>query len=310
MHLKQSMNCSWMLGRLFKTSLIALSLLFSNSSWSQSFKLTDATFRTEDKLITYDIVFEYGNSNFLQNSTLFLDSIFTFLNIHPQLRIEISCHSDGRASQNYSTNITIKRANSLKSYLVNKGIESNRIIANGYRGSQLLISNSEIEKLKNNEEKEEAHQKNRRVQIMILNYGFRRNFKLSDSTYQEGDVLIKESSLFLNHSESSVKERKSFLDSLVRFCLSNPTITIEIGSHRDSIDPCYAYIDFEILKSKAIKKYLVENDVPEKQLILAEYGGFRPIISNSEIEKIKTQEEKEKAHQKNRRIEITILKMD
>ena len=49
-----------------------------------------------------------------------------------------------------------------------KGIDVSRLVAKGYGEKQLVVSDAEIEKLASEEEKEAAHQQNRRSEFKIL----------------------------------------------------------------------------------------------------------------------------------------------
>ena len=53
-------------------------------------------------------------------------------------------------------------------YLINKGIDSKRLLAQGYGEIKLIISDKEIEKLNTAQEKEEAHAINRRTEFKII----------------------------------------------------------------------------------------------------------------------------------------------
>ena len=68
------------------------------------------------------------------------DSLFKIMQHYPDLKIEIGCHTDCRASKEYNFEITVKRANKYKQYLVKKGIDSYRIHAVGY-GDQYPVLN-------------------------------------------------------------------------------------------------------------------------------------------------------------------------
>jgi outer membrane protein OmpA-like peptidoglycan-associated protein len=61
-----------------------------------------------------------------------------------------------------------ERAQSCVDYLVAKNIDKGRLIAKGYGKKQLMITDAEINKLTTEEEKEEAHQQNRRTEFKII----------------------------------------------------------------------------------------------------------------------------------------------
>jgi outer membrane protein OmpA-like peptidoglycan-associated protein len=53
-------------------------------------------------------------------------------------------------------------------YLISKGIAGDRMVAKGYGENRPLISDKEIAALATEEEKEAAHQKNRRSEFKVL----------------------------------------------------------------------------------------------------------------------------------------------
>ena len=61
-----------------------------------------------------------------------------------------------------------KRAQSVVDYLVSKDIAGDRMVAKGYGENRPLISDKEIAAMASEEEKEAAHQKNRRSEFKVL----------------------------------------------------------------------------------------------------------------------------------------------
>ena len=62
------------------------------------------------------------------------------------------------------------RANAAVEHIISKGINPDRIVAKGYGESQLIISDENISQLGSEEEKEAAHQINRRTEFKITEY--------------------------------------------------------------------------------------------------------------------------------------------
>ena len=97
-----------------------------------------------------------------------LNGVLAFMKKYPHLIIEIGNHTDSRGSAMYSRNISQLRARSLRDWFIKSGIASERLVAKGYLESRLLISDAEIKKLSTKEEKEKAHQMNRRTEFLII----------------------------------------------------------------------------------------------------------------------------------------------
>lgn len=74
----------------------------------------------------------------------------------------VESHTDTKGSSSYNKELSQKRANEVKAYLIENGIESTRITAVGYGSERPLV-----ECLEYDECSEEIHQKNRRTEIML-----------------------------------------------------------------------------------------------------------------------------------------------
>jgi peptidoglycan-associated lipoprotein len=101
-------------------------------------------------------------------SKVALDGLVKTLNDNPTIVIKIMSHTDTRADDNYNEDLSQKRAQSVVDYLIESGIASDRLEAKGYGEKRLLLTDAKIKKLKTEEEKEAAHQKNRRTEFEVL----------------------------------------------------------------------------------------------------------------------------------------------
>jgi hypothetical protein len=82
----------------------------------------------------------------------------------------LSSHTDSRQTAAYNDDLSKRRAQSAVDYIVSRGISSDRLIARGYGESKLLISDEEINRLPTEEEREAAHQRNRRTEFKVTEY--------------------------------------------------------------------------------------------------------------------------------------------
>ena len=110
-------------------------------------------------LAKWDLKPEYQDS---------LNGLIKTLNDNPNIVIELGSHTDTRDNDKANEVLSFKRAQSVIDYLVSKGIAGDRMTAKGYGEKTPLISDKEIATLATNEEKEAAHQKNRRTEFKIL----------------------------------------------------------------------------------------------------------------------------------------------
>ena len=116
-----------------------------------------------------NIYFDYDKSTLRHASVSELDKLIKILNEHPDLKIQLIGHTDSRGPTWYNNALSKRRSKVAKDYLVSKGISSSRIVAKGKGESDLEVKDSEIEKMSSVRAKEEAHQKNRRTVVKILN---------------------------------------------------------------------------------------------------------------------------------------------
>ena len=79
------------------------------------------------------------------------------------MEIELSGHTDSKSSSEYNQQLTQKRAESAKAYMVEKGISPERVQAIGYGESRLLNHCSD-----GVECSDEEHAVNRRLEVKIL----------------------------------------------------------------------------------------------------------------------------------------------
>lgn len=158
---------------------IFLTLLVSTSTAiCQTKSLDDTLFHIGDKLPIRPIYFELGKPNFNELSLPYLDSVANFLLKNTNLSIQINVHSDTRSNvMHQSTCLSCARSKTIRDYLISSGIDSQRIQAFGFNGTKPIIKAKEIEKLKTKEEKEKAHQINRRTEFIITRTDYKSPLK-------------------------------------------------------------------------------------------------------------------------------------
>lgn len=105
-----------------------------------------------------NIFFEYNKSEIQDESEDELDRLFEFLKSNPAITIEISGHTDASGSAEYNLELSKKRADAVKNYLVKKGVSSDRLVSKGYGKAKPVASNTT----------EEGKAQNRRVEFTIL----------------------------------------------------------------------------------------------------------------------------------------------
>jgi len=88
-----------------------------------------------------NVQFASGSSKLKSTATTDLNKLFSILNKNKKINIEVGGHTDNTGSLSGNNNLSRKRAESVKAFLLNKGIGANRISTQGY-GPSLPIANN------------------------------------------------------------------------------------------------------------------------------------------------------------------------
>jgi len=132
-------------------------------------------------LAKWDLKLQYQDS---------LNGLIITLNDNPTIVVELSSHTDPRASDEYNDSLSQKRAQSVVDYLILKGIDPDRLVAKGY-GKRVpkvlekditrdgfiftkgtIVNEEYINVIKNPIQKEAAYQLNRRTEFKVLRDNF------------------------------------------------------------------------------------------------------------------------------------------
>jgi len=106
-----------------------------------------------------DVLFP-TNSSYLTDQAK--DALLEFVNVvkdHASANIQVDGHTDATGTAEYNKWLSDKRANSVKEFLVSAGVSRSRISTEGYGLEKPIDSNKT----------KEGRQRNRRVEITILN---------------------------------------------------------------------------------------------------------------------------------------------
>jgi outer membrane protein OmpA-like peptidoglycan-associated protein len=110
------------------------------------------------------IYFDYDRYNIRPDAEIELAKILAAMREYPQLVIHIESHTDSRGNNTYNELLSEKRAQSTLNWLVEKGVDQNRLSAMGYGENNLINECSD-----GVECTEEEHQLNRRSMFIIQN---------------------------------------------------------------------------------------------------------------------------------------------
>src|SRR6218665_964983 len=115
---------------------------------------------TKDKIEIKESVFFATNEAVIQSRSFgMLDQLARVIQLHPEIKqIVVEGHSDTQGNAEANRKLSLARAQSVKTYLVNKGVEASRLEAKGYGPDRPIASN----------ETAEGRAANRRVEFTII----------------------------------------------------------------------------------------------------------------------------------------------
>jgi outer membrane protein OmpA-like peptidoglycan-associated protein len=113
-----------------------------------------------DSLITLnEFLFEVNSFKLKPEHFAELDLVSEFLVTHPTLEVSISGHTDNTGNEHHNLNLSLRRAEQVAQYLIDKGVMYEKIIFEGLGSTRPIAGN----------ETNEGKSKNRRVEILIRN---------------------------------------------------------------------------------------------------------------------------------------------
>ena len=133
-----------------------------------------------------NIFYDFGKWDLRPESMVSLDKLVETLNDNPNVTIELMSHTDSRDTEEFNMDLSQRRAQSVVNYLIGKGIAADRLTARGYGEtspkvvdaaimqdapflrSGTTLNEQYINSLASDEQKEIAHQINRRTEFRVL----------------------------------------------------------------------------------------------------------------------------------------------
>jgi peptidoglycan-associated lipoprotein len=119
-----------------------------------------------------EILYDFNKTTLTDQAKDSLDYLYRILVENPTIVIQLRANTDSRGSDSYNERLSQGRAESVVNYLAGRGIDLERMEPKGYGETNLLISDAEINKLATEEEREAAHQLNRRTDFIVLRDDF------------------------------------------------------------------------------------------------------------------------------------------
>lgn len=105
-----------------------------------------------------NVTFATDSSDLRVNFVSVLDSVVLVLEEFNRTYVEVSGHTDNTGSESYNQGLSERRAETVASYMLQKGILSDRVLVYGYGENRPIASNSAPA----------GRQQNRRVEIQLV----------------------------------------------------------------------------------------------------------------------------------------------
>jgi len=118
----------------------------------------DIQFEAPKSFVLDNCTFESGKATLKPEAYTVLDELVEYLNRKDDEKIEIGGHTDNVGKPEANLTLSTNRANTVRAYLLTKGISPERVTAKGYGLTMPIADNDD----------EEGRQMNRRTEVKIL----------------------------------------------------------------------------------------------------------------------------------------------
>lgn len=112
---------------------------------------------TGDVIVLRGVNFEFDKATLTTNARVLLDGVSEELLAYPEIKVELSGHTDALGSDEYNQALSQRRAESVVSYLIGKGVAADRMTSIGYGEAKPVAENAT----------EEGRELNRRVELKV-----------------------------------------------------------------------------------------------------------------------------------------------
>ena len=113
--------------------------------------------KVERTIILDDVLFDFDKSNIKPEAGAILDRLVAFMKENKVKKAALSGHTDNVGTDAYNKKLSERRVNSVKAYVIKKGVEAGRVSGQGFGESKPIADNKT----------KEGRAKNRRVEIKV-----------------------------------------------------------------------------------------------------------------------------------------------
>jgi outer membrane protein OmpA-like peptidoglycan-associated protein len=209
-------------------------------------------------------------------------------------------YADERGSDDYNVALSERRANAVSAFLIGKGLSNERI--------RMVSGKGEVKRTKGNLRK---YVVDRKVDIVIISdtsEGRIRRKGMPDLSDKIEKTPINETIILRNMNfylslDIPTPASKQTMDDLLKVMQKRTNLRIQLEGHVcciDDMNPIHRQGGFKLslLRSVAIRKFLVDNGIAEERIKTKGFGHDKPLFPR---------EETEPERLANRRVEIRLL---
>lgn len=104
-----------------------------------------------------DVLFDFDKSAVKPEAGAILDRLVAFMNENKDKKVNLSGYTDNIGTERYNQGLSERRVNSVKDYVVKKGVDGGRVSGQGFGESKPIADNKTAA----------GRAKNRRVEIKV-----------------------------------------------------------------------------------------------------------------------------------------------
>lgn len=105
-----------------------------------------------------NLTFETNSSKITSESQPNMNDLIEIMNAYPALQINVQGHTDNTGDATRNKNLSLERANTVRSMLTSAGIAPNRVTTQGFGAEKPIATN----------DTEDGRQKNRRIDVVVI----------------------------------------------------------------------------------------------------------------------------------------------
>jgi outer membrane protein OmpA-like peptidoglycan-associated protein/opacity protein-like surface antigen len=244
-------------------------------------KIIEKAITKRESFVLENVKFKFDKDELTEESKIILNNVAKTLNKFPDQKIEILGHTDNIGTDEYNMDLSERRANSVKNYLVTQGVDGNRLYTAGCGERKPVADNST----------EMGRAINRRIEFSIYDGvsnkcpkpeegGVQQNGKEFEDAVKNSEQVKIEGIFFKFDSDELTPESEITLQHVADVLKKYPNAEVEIQGHTDSLGNDMYNTFLSQRRAESVKKFLVSKGIGETRLTAIGFGETKPIEDN------------------------------